>query len=380
MPLVRGEEDPMTMHEVVRRVGAWVAVLTAVFGATAVAAGDVVAWIPYARITPEYDNVVAILGFRPTETTTTDPAELDLLLAGRPVLLIPEQSEAEERALEELGLATATVLTGFLAQGGRIVGLTYSQGAEDILRGAGLWAVTDDYNVTGGDIAIALPTDPLARDVPARYEGPDGSTDFANLPRDAVVVAWDTVDEAPVVFRWETRGGTVVMLGFDCYEYNDATAQLLTNAVEVALGTPVEPAADNVVQDLGPADIEDILIQLGYTFDRRTDDYGDPAWVIYLNVATVALFVDDPVEDAPGRYQYLQLYAGWLTGGATPCEVVNAWNQAKRGSRAYLDEDGDVALEADLYLRGGVTRDTIAEFLERFERILPIFLDHLHEG
>lgn len=170
------------------------------------------------------------------------------------------------------------------------------------------------------------------------------------------------------------------MLGFDCYEYNDATAQLLTNAVEVALGTPVEPAADNVVQDLGPADIEDILIQVGYTFDRRTDDYGDPAWVIYLNVATVALFVDDPVEDAPGRYQYLQLYAGWLTGGATPCEVVNAWNQAKRGSRAYLDEDGDVALEADLYLRGGVTRDTIVEFLERFERILPIFLDHLHEG
>ena len=60
----------MTMREVVRRVGAWIAVLTAVLGATAVAAGDVVAWIPYARITPEYDNVVAILGFRPTETTT----------------------------------------------------------------------------------------------------------------------------------------------------------------------------------------------------------------------------------------------------------------------------------------------------------------------
>lgn len=341
----------------------------------------ILAWIPFVRMTPEYDNVVEVLGGRPAETSTTDPAELEALLADRTVLLIPEQYEAEEATLEDLGLAAARVLADFLARGGRIVGMTYSKGADDILRGAGLWDVVDGYDVTGAALAVAVSGHPLVEGVDARFDGADGSTDFSGLPDSAVVLVWDTFDKAPVVFTWETGGGAIIMLGFDLYAYEDATARIVRNAVGIAAQPVVSPLPrpdpDDILRDLGAADIEEILVDLGLTFDRRTDSRGDPYWVLYLDDLTVVLSVDDEVEGSPGRHQYLQLYAGWITEGGASCEVVNEWNYRTRGGRAYLDADGDVVLESDLYVRGGLTQEAIVQFFKRFERLAKAFEAHL---
>lgn len=357
-------------------------VLSVSVGSTAMdaaVAADVLAWIPYVRITPEYDHVVEVLGGHLAHTATTDPEELRAALLGRTVLLIPEQQETDEETLEALGLAVAAALTDFLAQGGRIVGMSYSQGADDVLRGAGLWNVTDGYDVTGASLAVALPRHPLVGGVPVAFEGTDGSTDFLGLPDDAVVLVWDTFDEAPVVFTWETGGGTIVMLGFDLFEYTTATAQLLRNAIGVSavVGDRPDDVSNEVVHDLGVADIEEMLVDRGLTFDRRTDSYDDPFWVLYLDAMTILLFVDDETGEASGRFQFLLLYAGWVAEGAVSCDLVNEWNRLARGSRAYLDSAGDVVLEADLYLHGGVTRDTLRQFFDRFERSVSRFETHV---
>ncbi|MBC7220062.1 YbjN domain-containing protein [Candidatus Bipolaricaulota bacterium] len=365
----------MKMWGAVRMVGIVTGLLAVALGAAAVGAGDVLAWIPYTRMNPEYDNIVAALGFEPTATATTDPADLAALLAGGSVLLIPEQQETDEYTLEALGRAVAPALVSFLKRGGRIVGMTYGKGADDILRGAGLWDVADGYDVTGATLAIASPHDPLAQGVPVEYEGTNGSTDFWNIPDDATVIAWDPYDEAPVVFRWETRGGTVVMLGFDCYETSDATVRLLANA----LGVPLPISKDTVFRDVGREEIERLLTELGLSFQIGTDAYGDPFWKMVFEDIQFALFVDDAVGDGPSRYYHLQLYAGWLTGGAVPCEVINGWNRLMRGSRAYIDEAGDAVLEADLYLGGGVTWETMRQFVERFEASLISFFSHILE-
>jgi hypothetical protein len=42
-------------------------------------------------------------------------------------------------------------------------------------------------------------------------------------------------------------------------------------------------------------------------------------------------------------------------------------------ARAYLDEDGDPALESELDLEGGVTRQAIISFLDTFEISLSQF-------
>jgi len=490
---------------------------------------SVVAWIPYVRMTPEYDNVVAVLGFRPAETRTTDPAELASLLIDEAVLLIPEQQEASEAALEDLGRANASALSDFLSRGGRIVGMSYAKGADDILRGAGLWNVTDGYDVTWSTLAVAVPEDPLARGVPAvpaEYEGPDGSTDFQGLPEGAVVVVWDPFDEAPVVFRWETLGGTVIMLGFDYYEYNCATSTVLCNAVGVAVprelrcseGTPLPcPICDGKVytygtwrvqvtkddlyivagsgalgfrfwgssngwfdvvdggegytawssgtvtpggtaempiqsmltatpagpvpeelftfgawdvmfstqgvtlqnsddigvdgykgvtlnrtdatavftgrtktthfpqfpdgqdgcprlcEDISVAELEDILDEMGFSYEREEID-GTPVWFVSMAPGAVAIYPFS--QTATDRYAGLQFM---FVAFDTPVEEddVDQWNQERRGSRAYIDDDGDAVLEGELYLEGGVPRGVIISHISRFESFVQFFLEFL---
>jgi hypothetical protein len=372
----------MTRHGFV--VGLLVAVVSVgAFGAQA-PVGDVsgvLAWIPHVRTTPEYDNVVTVLGARPAETRTTDPAELERLLAGKSVLLIPEQHEADAATLERLGKAVEGVLKGFLGRNGRIVGMTFADGAEDILRGAGIWSCDDAFNLTEDDLAVAVAGHPLAAGVAATFEGPSGSTDFRTMPPDAVVVVWDPRDEAPVVFQWNALGGTIVMLGFDFFAYNDATAAILRNAVGLApppvtLGPP-GPEATAVLTSVTVSDVEGLLTELGLTFERRTDEYGDPLWVFEIEGITVVLSVDDETAGLSGRYQFLMLYAGWIAEGRVSLAVVNDWNLQKRGSRAYLDRDQDPVIESDLYLHGGVTRDTIRQFIERFGRSAADFRSHI---
>ncbi len=345
--------------------------------AVAIVLAGILAWIPYVRMTPEYDHVVEALGGHPTETATTEPEELALLLEGRAVLLIPEQQEADEAALEALGTEVAGVLRAFLSRGGRIVGMSFARGAEDLLRGAGLWEVNDGYNVTGGTLGVARTDHPLAAGIPTRFPAPDGSTDFYGLPEGATVVVWDTYDKAPVVFTWEVGGGTVILLGFDLYERTEATVGLLRNAVGLPAAPSSTAASERVVRDVGVSEVEEVLVDLGLTFDQRTDPYGDPVWVLYFDDLTAILSVDDAAEEAPGRFRYLGLYAGWTTGGEVSCDALNAWNRLTRGSRAYLDEEGDAALESELYLGDGVTLATVQAFIERFGRLARAFAEYI---
>ncbi len=353
----------------------------------AVDPSTVLAWIPYVRVTPEYDNVVKVLGFRPVETKTTDPAELERLLTGKSVLLIPEQPEAETASLETMGKATGSVLRGFLARRGRIVGMTHAKGAEDILRGAGIWSCDDDYDMKDVDLAVAVAGHALVAGVPATFKGPDGSTDFAGVPSDAVIVVWDPRDRAPVVFQWSAHGGSIIMIGFDYFSFNDATAGILRSAVPPSLPSlspcpacpscPACPPVTAVWTSVSVSDVERALSELGLAFERKTDKAGDPYWSFRTEGITVGLFVDDQTAKLSGAYQYLVLYAGWSTGGKGSCTEMNSWNLQKRGSRAYLDRDNDPGIEADLYLRGGVTWDAIKQFIERFRISVKAFETHI---
>lgn len=55
---------------------------------------------------------------------------------------------------------------------------------------------------------------------------------------------------------------------------------------------------------------------------------------------------------------------------ATGCEwklsQINEWNRTRRLSRAYLEEDGDPVLEADLVSVTGITEEQVAVFVDLF--------------
>lgn len=352
-------------------------------------ASQVLVWTPYVRLSPELENVRKILGGNLYETRTTSPSELQGLLVGKCVLIIPEQQEKGESDLEDLGRTMAGVLKPFLERGGTIIGMTYSKGAEDVLRGAGIWAVNDDYNMTGDSVSVAAADHPLAVGVAAKFVAPDGATDFSGLPTGAVVIVDDPRDGAPVVFQWQSGQGTVVMLGFDYYSYNDSTAALLQNAVKVACGTVVGPACPpcppcttqgtgvQVWSALTTAEIERLLGELGYTFQRKADSTGDPMWTFTVEGTKVMLFVYSQTATGSGAYRSIQLAAAWSVTPKPSCTHINQWNADHRGSTAWLDSDGDPVLEANLYLRGGVSWENLKEFFRLWAVSLSAFKEHL---
>lgn len=61
----------------------------------------------------------------------------------------------------------------------------------------------------------------------------------------------------------------------------------------------------------------------------------------------------------------LQLYFG-VTDQPLPLDAINEWNRTKRLSRAYIDSEGDIALEADLLANGGLSKERVLAFVTVF--------------
>ncbi len=106
-------------------------------------------------------------------------------------------------------------------------------------------------------------------------------------------------------------------------------------------------------------------------------------------VALLGAFGYEPrlVEDgsitfnlAPGRVMLFNQWEGDLqlyyvmTGGHWEPPVINQWNRTRRLTRAYVDSDGDLVLEADLLAVAGVTERQVGSFVAVFERALELFV------
>ncbi|NET56046.1 MAG: YbjN domain-containing protein [Symploca sp. SIO2E6] len=72
----------------------------------------------------------------------------------------------------------------------------------------------------------------------------------------------------------------------------------------------------------------------------------------------------------------IQLYIGF-TGITVTLNQVNEWNKNHRFSRAYIDEEGDAVLEADLDLEGGVTAENLSRFISIFILSVDKFADFI---
>jgi Putative bacterial sensory transduction regulator len=70
-------------------------------------------------------------------------------------------------------------------------------------------------------------------------------------------------------------------------------------------------------------------------------------------------------------------YAGW-TGTNVSMNQANEWNKVKRFSRAYIDKDGDPALEFDVDLDdGGMSQALFIDNVEFWEASLANFKKHI---
>lgn len=79
---------------------------------------------------------------------------------------------------------------------------------------------------------------------------------------------------------------------------------------------------------------------------------------------------------APRLCDDINLYAGFLDSKPTP-EQMNDWNATKRFGRAYIDPDGDAALEMDINLKSGVGPDNLSASFAIWRLMLIQFVEYL---
>lgn len=111
-----------------------------------------------------------------------------------------------------------------------------------------------------------------------------------------------------------------------------------------------------VFDRISSAEMLSIFQQEGFYAEEGEDGVGDPRISFKVEGIRCQVFFYD-VED--GRASSLQFATAF---DAKPgLEKVNAWNQKKRFLKTYLDDEGDLHMELDVDLDGGVTRGHLAE-------------------
>ena len=101
-------------------------------------------------------------------------------------------------------------------------------------------------------------------------------------------------------------------------------------------------------------ELVEILNEDGY---RAVDISEERVITIRVDGLTYVLFVYEDDD--------LQLYFG-VTGYELDADDMNTWNRTKRLSRAYIDDENDPVLEADLLANAGYTKEQFLEWLEVF--------------
>jgi YVTN family beta-propeller protein len=193
----------------------------------------ILAWTAYADYWQEYTNSLNAIAqyttFELTETTTSDPEDLGNLLADADVFLLPEQEYADYWTLHGIGTTWVGVLADFVSDGGTVVALDHCNQTTGLVQGAGLMDLEFDGCSEYITVEVVEPDHPLAEDLPTTFSGDNGTGYYSST--NGLEIVQVQSNGMTVVAARDIGIGHVVMAGFDFYDYNDAMARLLANAV-----------------------------------------------------------------------------------------------------------------------------------------------------
>lgn len=124
------------------------------------------------------------------------------------------------------------------------------------------------------------------------------------------------------------------------------------------------PAAERIIGKLSSAEMIKLLKAEGF-HDAAADSDDDV--VVKMHGYNVLVFVRE------NDYTVVRFHAAIGNTGVT-LEDVNAWNQQRLFTKAFLDGDGDPVLEMDVDLAGGITearlRDALRTYVQSHQEFL----------
>jgi len=138
--------------------------------------------------------------------------------------------------------------------------------------------------------------------------------------------------------------------------------------IDQAIKVLQQSSSQGLVERYSLADLERIVKAEGYSSVTTKDDNK----VVFKSGGHIfSLFLYNDGD--------LQVYFG-AKGVKLTAEDINMWNKEKRLSRAYLDDDGDLALESDLFANGGLNEKMVKALLSIFVNTsVPAFIEFANE-
>ncbi|MBL9185109.1 MAG: M36 family metallopeptidase [Verrucomicrobiaceae bacterium] len=214
---------------------------------------QVASFIGYADIAGEYLNTKAAISryftnYTETSFTGTTSADLTAALAGKQVLLIPEQENATSNTtFSSLGTQWSDALNQFVNQGGMIIVCSNHLDESLILSSTGLLSVTKVSSPQTASLELAGTTflntgivPPITSEWLSTYQTSTNGT----------VSIREVGTNYPVVLHRQVGAGRVVLIGTDYYTPNTSMDRVIANAVAAAgpqntprLLTPTQSAA-----------------------------------------------------------------------------------------------------------------------------------------
>lgn len=139
----------------------------------------------------------------------------------------------------------------------------------------------------------------------------------------------------------------------------------------LALAAPVTNAG-KVVKEVTATELRTLLKDKKIDFEETKDNEDKTMFVLTLEKYKVVLYQYGGEGD---KGTSLALSGTWELEDEADIDDVNGWNLAKRFTKVYKDDEGNLHMEADLDIEAGVTIGTIAKWIESFQKQMPEFLE-----
>ena len=136
------------------------------------------------------------------------------------------------------------------------------------------------------------------------------------------------------------------------------------------LGTPHRGQAGETIPGISATELREIIEERQFKADIFfTGDANDEPYILAQNWPAQSFMVTfegcGPYNDAARRVcGRIVFYDSFVTMRAPAPESINAWNAAGRLGRVFLEDNGDIAIEATMELSGGVARAELEGMVE----------------
>lgn len=137
-----------------------------------------------------------------------------------------------------------------------------------------------------------------------------------------------------------------------------------------------ESAVRGAVTRISGEELLELFQEMGFV--AELDAFGDGTPVLRFQVEGLKCLVLFYGIEGDGRARSLQFRA--IFSDLLPLQKINEWHRSKRFPKAYLDTDGNVTVDMDVFLDGGVSREHIKESISSWRSGFLSFLSYASEN